>query len=53
MQKAQTSSGLEVSAIGLGANYGPPANRQEMISFIRAAWPRLVERAEVPYRRPC
>ncbi|MBV8358050.1 MAG: aldo/keto reductase [Deltaproteobacteria bacterium] len=38
---------LEVSAIGLGcmgmsANYGPPANRQEMIGVIRAAIDRGV-----------
>jgi len=38
---------LEVSAIGLGcmgmsANYGPPADRQEMIAFIRAAVDRGV-----------
>src|SRR5271154_3902061 len=36
------SSNLEVSALGLGcmgmsANYGPPRNRQEVISLIRAA----------------
>jgi aryl-alcohol dehydrogenase-like predicted oxidoreductase len=40
-------SGLEVSAIGLGcmgmsANYGPPANGQEMIALIRAAVDRGV-----------
>jgi aryl-alcohol dehydrogenase-like predicted oxidoreductase len=43
MQKRQLGkSNLEVSSIGLGcmgmsANYGPPANRQEMIALIRAA----------------
>ncbi|HTH49849.1 MAG TPA: aldo/keto reductase, partial [Candidatus Limnocylindria bacterium] len=36
------SSTLEVSALGLGcmgmsANYGPPADRQEMIGLIRTA----------------
>jgi aryl-alcohol dehydrogenase-like predicted oxidoreductase len=35
-------SGLEVSAIGLGCmgmsfSYGPPADKQEMISFLRTA----------------
>lgn len=43
MQKrALGRDGLEVSAIGLGcmgmrANYGPPADRQEMIALIRTA----------------
>ena len=43
MQKRKLgSSGLEVSALGLGcmgmsANYGPPADKGEMITFIRAA----------------
>jgi aryl-alcohol dehydrogenase-like predicted oxidoreductase len=48
-------SGLEVSALGLGcmgmsANYGPPADRQEMIGLIRAAVERgvtLFDTAEV------
>jgi len=40
-------SGLEVSAIGLGCmgmsfGYGPPANKQEMISLIRSAVERGV-----------
>jgi aryl-alcohol dehydrogenase-like predicted oxidoreductase len=40
-------SGLEVSALGLGCmgmsvNYGPPADRQEMIALIRAAVDRGV-----------
>ena len=40
-------SNLEVSALGLGcmgmsANYGPPADRQEMIALIRAAVDRGV-----------
>ena len=40
-------SNLEVSALGLGCmgisvNYGPPANRQEMIALIRAAVDRGV-----------
>ena len=40
-------SGLEVSAIGLGCmgmsfSYGPPANKQEMISLIRSAVERGV-----------
>jgi len=40
-------SNLEVSAIGLGCmgmsgNYGPPANRQEMVALIRAAVDRGV-----------
>src|SRR5215217_3514862 len=43
MQKRKLgNSGLEVSALGLGcmsmsSGYGPAANRQEMISLIRAA----------------
>ena len=43
MQKRKLgNSGLEVSALGLGcmgmsANYGPAADKQEMIAFIRAA----------------
>ena len=43
MQKRQLGkSGLEVSALGLGCmgmsfGYGPPADKQEMISLIRAA----------------
>src|SRR5215469_11230944 len=40
-------SGLEVSAIGLGCmgmsfGYGPPKNKQEMISLIRTAFERGV-----------
>ena len=48
MQKRKLGkSNLEVSAIGLGcmgmsANYGPPANKQEMIALIRAAVDRGV-----------
>jgi aryl-alcohol dehydrogenase-like predicted oxidoreductase len=48
MQKRKLGqSGLEVSAIGLGcmgmsANYGPPADKQEMIALIRAAVERGV-----------
>jgi aryl-alcohol dehydrogenase-like predicted oxidoreductase len=43
MQKRQLGkSGLEVSALGLGCmgmsfGYGPPAEKQEMISLIRAS----------------
>ena len=43
MQKRKLgNSGLEVSAIGLGCmgmsdSYGPPADRQEMISLLRSA----------------
>jgi aryl-alcohol dehydrogenase-like predicted oxidoreductase len=43
MQKRKLgNSGLEVSALGLGcmgmsASYGPPADKQEMISLLRAA----------------
>ena len=41
------TSGLEVSAIGLGCmgmswSYGPPKDRQEMISLLRAAVDRGV-----------
>jgi aryl-alcohol dehydrogenase-like predicted oxidoreductase len=48
MQKRKFGkSNLEVSALGLGcmgmsASYGPPADRQEMIAFIRAAVERGV-----------
>src|SRR5437867_13397509 len=48
MQKRRRGkSNLEVSALGLGcmgmsANYGPPAHRQEMIALIRAAVDRGV-----------
>src|SRR5437773_7316862 len=48
MQKRKLGkSDFEVSALGLGcmgmsANYGPPADRQEMISLIRAAVDRGV-----------
>ena len=48
MQKRKLgTSNLEVSAIGLGcmgmsANYGPPADRQEMIRLIPAAMDRGV-----------
>ena len=48
MQKRKLGkSNLEVSAIGLGcmgmsANYGPPADRQEMLALIRAAVDRGV-----------
>jgi aryl-alcohol dehydrogenase-like predicted oxidoreductase len=48
MQKRRLgSSGLEVSAIGLGCmgmsfGYGPPADKQEMISLIRSAVERGV-----------
>jgi len=43
MQKRKLgNSGLEVSALGLGCmgmsiSYGPPADKQEMISLIRSA----------------
>src|SRR5271157_1300504 len=43
MQKRQLGkSGLEVSALGLGCmgmsfSYGPPADKQEMVSLLRAA----------------
>jgi aryl-alcohol dehydrogenase-like predicted oxidoreductase len=56
MQKRKLgNSNLEVSAIGLGcmgmsANYGPPADKQEMIGLIRAAVDRgvtLFDTAEV------
>lgn len=41
------NSGLEVSAIGLGCmgmsmSYGPPADRQEMVALLRAAFERGV-----------
>ena len=48
MQKRKLGkSGLEVSALGLGCmgmsfGYGPPADKQEMISLIRAAVERGV-----------
>src|ERR1019366_3043620 len=48
MQKRKLGkSSLEVSAIGLGcmgmsANYGPPADKQEMTALIRAAYERGV-----------
>src|SRR5512136_3386924 len=61
MQKRKLGkSGLQVSAIGLGCmgmsfGYGPPADRQEMITLIRAAVARGVtffDTAEVygPFR---
>src|SRR5512136_3451346 len=61
MQKRKLGkSGLQVSAIGLGCmgmsfGYGPPADRQEMITLIRAAVERGVvffDTAEVygPFR---
>lgn len=42
MQKRTRGSNLEVSAIGLGcmgmsSSYGPPADKPEMISLMRAA----------------
>src|SRR5574339_206730 len=48
MQKRKLgNNGLEVSAIGLGcmgmsASYGPPADKQEMISLLRTAVERGV-----------
>ena len=47
MQKRTLGNTLEVSAIGLGcmsmsSGYGPPADKQEMISLIRAAVERGV-----------
>jgi len=47
MQKRTLGQILEVSALGLGcmgmsANYGPPANRQEMIALMRSAVDRGV-----------
>ena len=48
MQKRKLgTSGLEVSSIGLGCmgmtfSYGPPADKKEMISLIRAAVERGV-----------
>lgn len=55
MQKRTLGQKLEVSALGLGcmgmsANYGPPADKQEMVSLIRAAVERgvtLFDTAEV------
>ena len=56
MQKRRLgNSTLEVSALGLGcmgmsANYGPPADKQEMVALIRAAVERgvtLFDTAEV------
>ena len=46
-QRRLGSSGLEVSAVGLGCmgmsfSYGPPADRQEMIALIRSAVERGV-----------
>src|SRR5213594_3908327 len=46
-KRRRGKSNLEVSALGLGcmgmsANYGPPAHRQEMIALIRAAVDRGV-----------
>ena len=45
MQKRKLGNNLEVSALGLGCmgmsfGYGPPADKQEMISLIRAAFER-------------
>ena len=45
--KARKPGQLEVSALGLGCmsmtwGYGPPANKQEMITLIRAAHDRGV-----------
>jgi aryl-alcohol dehydrogenase-like predicted oxidoreductase len=48
MQKRKLgNSNLEVSAVGLGCigmsfSYGPPANKQEMISVLRSAIERGV-----------
>ena len=47
MQKRQLGSSLEVSAMGLGCmgmsfGYGPPADKQQMISLIRSAVERGV-----------
>ena len=48
MQKRRLGkSGLEVSALGLGCmgmsfGYGPPGDKKEMISIIRAAFDRGV-----------
>ena len=53
MQKRKLgNSNLEVSALGLGCmgmsyGYGPPADRQEMISLIRTA----AERGAIPLKR--
>ena len=45
MQKRKLGNNLEVSALGLGCmgmsfGYGPPADKQEMISLIRSAFER-------------
>ena len=51
MQKRKLGkSNLEVSALGLGCmgmsfSYGPPADKQEMISLIRSAVERPITRA--------
>src|SRR5919205_165842 len=47
MQQRKLGKNLEVSAIGLGCmgmsfGYGPPANKQEMISLLRSAVERGV-----------
>src|SRR5881296_953600 len=47
MQKRKLGNNLEVSVIGLGcmsmsSGYGPPADKQEMISLIRTAVDRGV-----------
>lgn len=47
MQRRTLGQGLEVSALGLGcmsmsANYGPPADKQEMIALLRSAVERGV-----------
>jgi aryl-alcohol dehydrogenase-like predicted oxidoreductase len=47
MQKRRLGNNLEVSVIGLGcmsmsSGYGPPADKQEMISLIRTAVDRGV-----------
>jgi aryl-alcohol dehydrogenase-like predicted oxidoreductase len=55
MQKRKLGNNLEVSAIGLGcmgmsSGYGPPADKQEMISLLRSAVERgitLFDTAEV------
>ena len=48
------NNGLEVSALGLGcmgmsSAYGPPADRQEMIALMRAAW-KVVSRSLIRQR---